>query len=238
MYILFISKEKNSYRAMLDRFGNPFDKVQRNLTDLYVQQFLRRTGKRNLIVFPGYLSSKYGTASDFSERYIDMRYKYDIWLFDGMGSSTRTFINAGCMVGHGGSGSKVHFNTILKRNKDHRKMVFICDEPLNVPSDFSCENDVRSFANSCKVLAVLVGSSNLSYDTYYNNNKGEADVFLFNDNNFAGYIQESINQVDNNVTPVLSKSVTKVSANYFNDILYDTIIAMGKIPIKTGWIDK
>lgn len=75
---------------------------------------------------------------------------------------------------------KFHFTvTGLKNtNEDHAKMIFV----LNNPKGLNCvkASDLITF----DVKAVLIGSSNQSYITYFNKiaDKGEADLFLINGN--------------------------------------------------------
>lgn len=82
-----------------------------------------------------------------------------------------------------------HFNKFGNINnalKDHSKMLFFLD-PHSVNGELFKQNkedmeleDAQLLLKSCNVKAVLIGSSNQSYNTYFKDpaDKGEADVFM------------------------------------------------------------
>ena len=84
-----------------------------------------------------------------------------------------------------------HFNKFGNINnamKDHSKMLFFLDPNsvngglLNqIEGDIELK-EVQLLLKGCKVKAVLIGSSNQSYNTYFKDpaDKGEADVFMIN----------------------------------------------------------
>ena len=85
-----------------------------------------------------------------------------------------------------------HFNKFGNINnalKDHSKMLFFLD-PSSVnggllnqkEGDIELE-EAQSLLKGCEVKAVLIGSSNQSYNTYFKDpaDKGEADVFMIKD---------------------------------------------------------
>lgn len=74
-----------------------------------------------------------------------------------------------------------------KKLKDHRKMIFffeITDNSL-LNKKILEKKDVGNFISSIDVCAILIGSTNQSYTSYFGKNnkadKGEADILLFND---------------------------------------------------------
>lgn len=87
----------------------------------------------------------------------------------------------------------------VSNNSDHRKMIFffgVNDNPtFNFSSDTLNKKNKKKFLNSISVNAILMGSSNQSYNTYYGGSakkadKGEADVLMF--------IEDNLNYVNNN----------------------------------------
>lgn len=85
-----------------------------------------------------------------------------------------------------------HFNKFGNINnamKDHSKMLFFLDQHSVNGRLFNQNNkdmeleEAQLLLNGCKVKAVLIGSSNQSYNTYFKDpaDKGEADVFMIKD---------------------------------------------------------
>ena len=74
---------------------------------------------------------------------------------------------------------------LLKGKKDPRKMMILLENPFGWPEitgqQMLDEKRLIDEVNKIKVRAVLIGSSNQSYQTYFSPNpeKGEADVMMF-----------------------------------------------------------
>ena len=87
---------------------------------------------------------------------------------------------------------------------DHRKMIF--------------------FNDTAQTEAILIGSSNFSYETYFGKGKGEADVFMFYKEAFSQYCRRAIPDGGAYADCVLSESIamkrTETPQSYLNSI-YD-----------------
>ena len=97
-----------------------------------------------------------------------------------------------------------------RKDTDHRKMLCfvekIDDDKDKMPTiDVISEDNVEDYLDSINVYAVLIGSSNFSFSTYFEPKakKGEADVFMF-----YGYKDSSkdgtVRIVNNNQTALVS----------------------------------
>ncbi|HFR3714881.1 TPA: hypothetical protein ACHWB5_001656 [Streptococcus suis] len=175
----------------------------------------------NIVLFQGYLGSKMSQNNTYEVlETLFSKYTVDqLIITRGMGQP----VNPTNLIGL--SNHLTDLSTTTK--KDHRKMVFFFDilkgkwkNPLqNTPLTVT---DVRNFITSIKVHAVLIGSSNVSFETYYNSpaNKGEADLFLFTDEmgmdfekdleskffNQSEQSEQSERSGEKELPPILSKS--------------------------------
>lgn len=73
------------------------------------------------------------------------------------------------------------FKTDVKKNSDHRKMMYF----LRVGNNETTQTDKEEFPNF-EVVAVLIGSSNFSNNAYLKNSASEADVFFVQDGKETG----------------------------------------------------
>lgn len=84
-----------------------------------------------------------------------------------------------------------------KYRNDHRKMVFFFQRgKWNIKERLTGGN-LESFLDNIQVKAVLIGSSNFSWNTYYNAGtgntaKGEADLLMFEDDCYKKELQRMI----------------------------------------------
>lgn len=82
------------------------------------------------------------------------------------------------------SGSTIHFNKLIlnidKNSDDHRKMLFFLSHDEMIDETVSIAT-IDGFLESISVNGVLIGSTNQSNSSFFDNTarKGEADVFMF-----------------------------------------------------------
>lgn len=113
------------------------------------------------------------------------------------------------------------------KRKDHRKMVFFFKRGSWKIRDTLNSENYRVFLNSIEVKAVLIGSSNFSWSTYYDAEtgtpaKGEADLLMFVDKSFKYYLLES-GQLSEISEMVLFESIAggENPEEFFKNILRD-----------------
>lgn len=204
MYTLFVQKKQHDH--------SPFP-----LTDK-LHEFILDTNANGIFVCPGHLTRNPVKIQQFLDSFLS-------------GTSVRKF----------GIGNKYGFNSItgyenylnrhhilwrVNRNgkSDHRKMIFI----LNIPNTDIPDLDKSNYRQAVKcieVLGVAIGSSNFSHPTYglltpgaMSANKGEADVFMFNDESYKNRILQQ-----NSDTMVLSESITRVPDDFFTQMFLETL---------------
>ncbi|HFI0633993.1 TPA: hypothetical protein ACGO0I_000676 [Streptococcus suis] len=195
----------------------------------------------NIVLFQGYLGSK-PVNSNPNPNQSPQPYAVLASLFSGR-QINNLIITRG--MGQPVNRSKLNglpISTVIdlstKTKKDHRKMVFffdVFDDKATAPLRNSPlrDKDVEKFISSIKVHAVLIGSSNVSFETYYNSpaNKGEADLFLFTDGlGFGEYLEsefskqsEQSEQSEENVwsesSAILSKSIHIGSVQEYDQLV-------------------
>lgn len=243
MYTLFIQKTKDDptpflVTEVLDKYMNRIKKNQnQNQNQSQNENENDNNEPINIALFQGYLGSKMSQNNKyevletlFSKHTVDQ-----LIITRGMGQP----VNPTNLIGLSN-----HLTDLSTKNKkDHRKMVFFFDifkddnpkgdpmRPLqNTPLT---DKDVEKFITSIKVHAVLIGSSNVSFETYYNSpaNKGEADLFLFTDGlGFGEYLEsefskqsEQSEQAEENVwlesSAILSKSIHIGSVQEYDQLV-------------------
>lgn len=110
-------------------------------------------------------------------------------------------------------GASKHLREITiscKKRRDHRKMIFFCHYPGEVPSKIDKDN-FEEYLRLITIDGILMGSSNQSDKTYYGGasgiaDKGEADILMFESDAFAALIQGG-NLPASDADIVLSKSI-------------------------------
>lgn len=114
-----------------------------------------------------------------------------------------------------------------KDRRDHRKMVFFCHFPGEVPSRIDRRN-YEDYLRHITIDGILMGSSNQSDKTYYGGgsgiaDKGEADILMFDNEAFSSLIQSG-NLPSADADIVLSKSIYPKehdTQKFFKNILRD-----------------
>lgn len=207
MYTLFIQKKQGD--------NSPFPLTKQ------LHDFLVYTQANGIFVAPGHLSKDAGVVQILINDLLD---KTNIQKF-GIGNR------------YGGNYINIyeqHLDNIHKlwhvsRNnkKDHRKMVFVFNYKDPVP-DLHVGN-YQDVINQIELLAVAIGSSNFSYQTYGPINglarsadKGEADILMFFDEGFAKYAAE-YNRPELEGRMVLSKSINKILPSFFKQMFSETL---------------
>ena len=96
-----------------------------------------------------------------------------------------------------------YFNGVLNNlsnGKDHSKMIFYLET----------EHDVVSVEN-CTIKALLIGSSNQSYETYFGSskkrNKGESDIFIVRDDVFGEGVEEKLIELYDNLPTEIKENI-------------------------------
>ena len=130
---------------------------------------------------------------------------------------------------------------VPKQDYDHRKMMCFFKFNDNSSTNISLVN-IGDFLQNIYVGALLIGSSNQSFSTYFGKtaSKGESDIFLFDcseDNAIKNYIKEltSANQdiIDYRENPIFNDIVLSQSfygkghedtQNFLKEILRDVLI--------------
>lgn len=150
-------------------------------------------GNNNIISSPGYLSSKTYVLNfvDEFKNIVPNGEEIYIGYFKGMnkisGSAVINLIDEHYKEMQN-TGKFKKLNMKISNKSDHRKMIFIygiAEEALfNFDTDVLDIRTQDRFLDSIIVNAVLLGSSNQSYSTYYGGkkkqaDKGEADLLLF-----------------------------------------------------------
>lgn len=177
MYLFFLKKNKGEKA--------PFP------TSEIIRQYLTMYGTHDLILMkPGYLSTKTQTIQDFCNNYPCSTNNF-ILLTSGMNGKNSA-------QGSTFTISEEHKNDFMQRNvictlhscpTDHSKCtLFIeCDglteRAKGCPLTAEEEETLCQALKKMKIRAILIGSSNASRLTYYDQPavKGECDVFIMND---------------------------------------------------------
>lgn len=150
-------------------------------------------GKNNIISSPGYLSTS-TYVKDFVNKFKDIVPTGDkiyVGYFKGMNTFNHATGSCDLIDEHYAeflsTSSLTKLEIEISNKPDHRKMLFIFGINNNPTFNFDLKLTAASkkdFLESITVNAVLIGSSNQSYNTYYGGTsgratKGEADVLLF-----------------------------------------------------------
>lgn len=226
MYSLYIPKYKGEVAS-------------RSILPKELGHFMNCTGySYDLLVSPGYLSRTSGTIDKFltemeKELAAAGKRKVGVGLFHGMnGHNLITMGGTNILRAHGialtRSACLEEIAVDPKRLDDHRKMIFFFKRnDWDVTSTLD-SGSMAAFLAKIVVEAVLIGSSNFSWSTYYDAGgrtpeKGEADLLMFVDESYKRAIQEMIeNSQDSEESPmVLSKSIAggERPEDFFKEIL-------------------
>lgn len=220
-------------------YVNYLPKIQGEKPDFKIIGSLKKcmkyyNGNNNIISSPGYLSSK-TYVHDFAVEFgklIPSGNKIYIGYFKGMnkisGSAVINLLDEHYIEMYK-TGKFKKLNIKISNKSDHRKMIFIYG--IKEKASFDFEKDVLDiktqdkFLDSIIVNAVLLGSSNQSYSTYYGGkkgkaDKGEADILLFTADR-----EESLRDVMYVEGGVIFKEIisdkNKDPHDYLKDILKD-----------------
>lgn len=171
---------------------------QPSLLPQIIGDFLKKRSKQfTIIVSPGFLGDKSDFISQMSQ--ILNGYVSELELFKGMNGLELLQYNEQCF--RDALSVQVTPHTT---KKDHRKMIF--------------------FNDAAQTEAILIGSSNFSYATYFGKGQGEADVFMFYNEAFSQYCRRAIPDGGAYADCVLSESIamkrTETPQSYLNSI-YD-----------------
>ena len=211
LYVLYIPKH----------YGKPSSIPQ------IIGDFLqKRKQKFAVVISPGYLGDKSAFITKMSAKFNG--YVSEMEIYKGMRLSNHG-INLLQNTQQGFRNALSIPVTPHRTKDDHRKMIFF---NINTPAQFNAPTEAHFPAednSNTQTEAILIGSSNFSYETYFGTGKGEADVFLFYDEAFSQHCQRAIIESGENVengSPyagcVLSESIAikTTPQAYLNDI-YD-----------------
>ena len=179
MYIIILKKTE------MDKRPFPIEKI--------LIQYFNKRNNDIILVSPGYMSYTKKTIKNFCVEFCNLNT-----------TSTNEFIFAKGMNGR----NKVknlsidivdeYYNNICQKNNqvrhslfltknDHSKFLIFIDKKSACIYD-NKELNVKELLSDfkTKVNAILLGSSNFSYNTYFNSptDKGEADIFMISENVF------------------------------------------------------
>ena len=154
-------------------------------TTMVVQEYLYLYGQNDIVIsFPGYM----GTTSKSIGKFLrNMCFPANTYFTVGMNGKNQMKLKSNVQDYHNSFFNKI--KNINKPLKDHSKMLFFLDPNsvngglLNQKEGDIELKDAQLLLKGCKVKAVLIGSSNQSYNTYFKDpaDKGEADVFMIKD---------------------------------------------------------
>lgn len=202
MYSLYIPKYESdpSSALLLPKELSRFMAVTNYAYDLLVSPgFLSRTDK----TIGQFLAETEATLTASGKRQVGLG------LFHGMNGYNRV------VKGHpptlldahdatlAKSGGLVKISVNPQKRDDHRKMIFFFERGNWLITDTLNQKNMEDFLREIKVKAILIGSSNFSWSTYYNSGattpqKGEADLLMFVDGNYREEIKREID--DSNLT--------------------------------------
>ncbi len=172
--------------------------------------FMERTEYScDLLVSPGYLSETDFTIEKFlhetAKRITKYKETVGLGLFHGMNGSHAVNVGETILDRHndmlaGGSGlTRIAVNPA--KTKDHRKMIFFFEKGQWDITHTLSKRNMEDFLANIAVKAVLIGSSNFSFRTYFNGEKrkisqtpkkGEADLFMFADEQYMENVKGRI----------------------------------------------
>lgn len=220
-------------------YVNYMPKTQGETPDFKIIKSLKKcmryyNGNNNIISSPGYLSSKtyvHDFVDEFS-KIIPSGNKIYIGYFKGMNKISNSAVLSLIdehYIEMQKTGKFEKLNMKISNKVDHRKMIFIYGikekTSFNFQTDVLDINNQDKFLDSIIVNAILLGSSNQSYSTYYGGknkqaDKGEADILLFTSDR-----EESLRDVMYVEGGVIFKEIisdkNKDPHGYLKDILKD-----------------
>lgn len=213
MYSLYINK----YATEKGNGNGKGNKNQiRSILPELLGRFMRCTHYScDLLVSPGYLSTTCNTINKFliqiekdltaGRNDDEKNRKVGVGLFHGMnGSRQAAPYGPEILCKHGETLSRIDRKGCLeeiqldpKYRNDHRKMVFFFQRDKWDIQERLTGGNLESFLDDIQVKAVLIGSSNFSWSTYYNAGtgntaKGEADLLMFEDDCYKKELQRMI----------------------------------------------
>lgn len=186
LYSIFIKKNKGDHSPSF------IPKILNNYLNFY--------GKNDIVIaFPGYMGRTTSTIDNFIN---NINFPKDTYFSIGM-NGQQSINNHPQTIqkyhnSHFSNSNIQNINYYANTDIDHSKMIFFLDNnfnPLNTPID----------CKFIKIKALLIGSSNQSYTTYFSNyaDKGEADVFFLDESIFGG-----INSIDNCLIELITNDPT------------------------------
>lgn len=224
MYSLYIPKYRDDPRSA-------------TLLPQELGNFMRLTGYScDLLVSPGYLSTDDGTIGQFLEKLEERltapgKRTVGLGLFNGtnggnrIGGSPHTPLERhSALLASVSRLEEIPLN--VKTSRDHRKMIFFFEGGEEAPKDKLDSKNRDAFLDAVTVKAVLIGSSNFSWNTYWNGGKalppkGEADLLLFTDEDYKEDVQERIGEETAQMVLFQSIAGGKAPETYFKEILTD-----------------
>lgn len=209
-------------------------------------RFMRVTNYAyDLLISPGYLSKTDKTIDLFltetektftaSGRGCMGRDRVGLGLFHGMNGhnpiakgSTSTILGA-----HNAELTKRSWLEVIdvhpSMKEDHRKMIFFFERRGWTITNTLCKGTIEDFLEKIAVKAILIGSSNFCWNTYYNRGyatagKGEADLLMFIDEGYKEMLKEAIGDTNSPENPMALFGMiacSKTPEKFFEDILRD-----------------
>lgn len=201
----------------------PFDSVK------YLKRIISKCKNPFIVGWPGYISKTASTLDDFyynlnpfaNKQLHGFFFKPMLINMLKCGKTNEEYIND--LFGN-------HYIS-QPRLDDHSKILVVLDLDDNSNRDIDLMNDIHD------VKAILIGSSNQSFNTYFYSPtpKGEADVLLFNiekkDNeddtqaliNYFGDNLINKNSDSMGQNPLIAKEVFGRTSEYLNQIFYKLI---------------
>lgn len=227
MYTLFVQKKQGD--------GCPYPLTQQ------LHNFIAFTKADSLFISPGFLS----TSASRIEELLDS-------FFDGIHIERVAIGNrcsANSMIYYEQWLDRHNMRWKVRRNnkRDHRKMMFILKthqenhyedmtfdyghRRTEVLPDEIEEKNYQNILRQIDVIGVAIGSSNFSYTSYGIMNgtiiadKGEADILMFYDENYAQNLERILEDTPNReqTNMVLSQSITAVSNDYLKRMFAETL---------------
>ena len=211
LYILYIPKHYGKESLLPQVIGDFLQKRKKQFT---------------VVISPGFLGDKADFIKNMASKF--KGYVSELEFYRGMGTRNKNGIE---LLQYNEQGFRYSLSVPViphMTKKDHRKMIFF--NTLNQPTataqvDINIAKQLEtSAATFVQTEAILLGSSNFSYKTYFGKGKGEADVFLFYDKIFATYCRGAILDEGVYADCVLSESIamkrTETPQSYLN-LIYD-----------------
>lgn len=226
MYSLYIPKYK----------GDP---ASAHILPDELSHFMELTKFRyDLLVSPGYLSKNRGTISNFLTRLegeltAPGTRKVGLGLFHGMNGTdslagTGTDLLGGHALALGAFTRLEKLDLDPKKRKDHRKLVFFLERGDWKPAWTLNSKSAAAFLKAVTVRAILIGSSNFSWNTYWDSghptaSQGEADLLLFTSRAYKRDVQNRLQNQSPTSQMVLFRSIAggRNSQEFFKGILKD-----------------